>query len=483
MNVPKQSLRIYLLGPFRVVRDGETLSDKCWPQRKTKTLLKLLVSQRGKPFTQDQLVDSLFPNLALDKAIKSLYNRISELRRVLEPDLKRGSRSAYILRVGPGSYCFSDSANCWVDTEAFGREVATARKFQQVNRWPQAARHLQRALDLYQGAYLADDPYEEWTLDARERWGERHANALLEHAECQAKLGNPARAIDECRCVLRQQPTNEQAYRQMMTYAAHMGDGQRLVLAYRDCEEALWTRLKVKPAAETTARFEALQRQIGQRPALRQRPQRDPTPPPHAPRPPARRRMSWAVMTVLLLLSAAGWWGFSQLTFEAKAPSIAVLPFVNVGVHLPEGGGFPIEDFADGTTMELANALSQIPGLKVASTTSTFGFKGKNESVSQIGRQLNVSTVLEGNLLRAGNRMRITLQLIDVESGLHLWSGRYEADILDDSFAMLDELIPQIAEAIADQLKPLLQHPSHAPLNERLVEQFKQFFRRYIDVP
>jgi serine/threonine-protein kinase len=123
------------------------------------------------------------------------------------------------------------------------------------------------------------------------------------------------------------------------------------------------------------------------------------------------------------------------------ARSIAVLPFANMS------GDAENEYFSDGISEEIINALAQLPGLHVAARTSAFSFKGRNVDLRTIGDQLGVATVLEGSVRKAGNRLRITAQLIDVADGYHLWSERYDRE-LTDIFAIQDE----IASAIAAKL-------------------------------
>ena len=134
-----------------------------------------------------------------------------------------------------------------------------------------------------------------------------------------------------------------------------------------------------------------------------------------------------------------------QAAQAAPEKSIAVLPFASMSTD-PEN-----EFFADGITEEILNALSQVSELRVAGRTSSFSFKGKNQDLRQIGQALTVRTVLEGSVRRAGNRVRITAQLIDVTDGYHLWSERYDREITD-VFAVQDE----IAAAIAAKLKTTL---------------------------
>ncbi len=121
-----------------------------------------------------------------------------------------------------------------------------------------------------------------------------------------------------------------------------------------------------------------------------------------------------------------------------SANSIAVLPFVNMTSD-PEN-----EYFSDGVTEEIINALTRIEGLQVTARTSSFAFKGKNVDIREIGHQLGVETVLEGSVRKAGHRVRITAQLINVKDGYHLWSENYDRD-LEDIFALQDEISLKIA--------------------------------------
>jgi eukaryotic-like serine/threonine-protein kinase len=138
------------------------------------------------------------------------------------------------------------------------------------------------------------------------------------------------------------------------------------------------------------------------------------------------------------------------------SPSIAVLPFANMSAD-------PEQDyFAEGIAEELLNALAHIHDLRVVARTSAFALKGMNLDIREIGRKLNVKTVLEGSVRKAGNRLRITAQLISVEDGFHLWSERYDRDMAD-IFAIQDE----ITAAIVDSLKVALKLGERVALRKR----------------
>jgi serine/threonine protein kinase/Flp pilus assembly protein TadD len=125
----------------------------------------------------------------------------------------------------------------------------------------------------------------------------------------------------------------------------------------------------------------------------------------------------------------------------AGTKSIAVLPFVNMSAD-PEN-----EYFTDGIAEEIINALTKIQALRVASRTSSFAFKGKNQDIRKVGEQLNVTTVLEGSVRKAGTKLRVTAQLVNVTDGYHLWSEKYDRE-LQDVFAIQDEIAGNIVRAL-----------------------------------
>jgi serine/threonine protein kinase/Flp pilus assembly protein TadD len=125
----------------------------------------------------------------------------------------------------------------------------------------------------------------------------------------------------------------------------------------------------------------------------------------------------------------------------AAVRSIAVLPFVNMSNDAEN------EYFSDGIAEEIINALTRIQALRVASRTSSFAFKGKNEDIGEIGRKLKVATVLEGSVRKAGSRLRVTAQLVSVADGNNLWSERYDRQ-LEDVFEIQDEIAGNIVKAL-----------------------------------
>ncbi len=135
---------------------------------------------------------------------------------------------------------------------------------------------------------------------------------------------------------------------------------------------------------------------------------------------------------------------------ESQRKSVAVLPFVNMSSD-PEN-----EFFSDGITEDVINVLTRIDGLKVTARTSSFAFKGRNEDVRQIGRELGVSTVLEGSVRRAAGRVRVAAQLVETRTGYHLFSDVYDRS-LENIFQVQDDISSAIVEALRVHLGQLGQ--------------------------
>ena len=172
-------------------------------------------------------------------------------------------------------------------------------------------------------------------------------------------------------------------------------------------------------------------------------------------------------MIIVVLAAVVGWFLIDEYYFEPQetgistaavtqvdhavvegaeaAKSIAVLPFVNMSADVDN------EYFSDGISEELLNVLVKVSTLHVASRTSAFAYKGKDLPISQIARELKVDNILEGSVRKAGNRVRITAQLIDAKSDRHLWSETYERELVD-----IFDIQEEISNNIVDALKVAL---------------------------
>ena len=158
-----------------------------------------------------------------------------------------------------------------------------------------------------------------------------------------------------------------------------------------------------------------------------------------------RRNPTTAVLIVVSLAFAATVGVIIWKSTSSPPPpgaGVAVLPFVNMSPDRE------YDYLSDGITEDLCTTLSQIKGLRVPARTSSFVFKGKNENIRTIGKQLNVPTVLEGSVSKAGNKMRISVQLNNVTDGYHLWAATYDREMTD-----FLEIRSDISRRVADALK------------------------------
>jgi adenylate cyclase len=160
-----------------------------------------------------------------------------------------------------------------------------------------------------------------------------------------------------------------------------------------------------------------------------------------------KKRSSLALLAALLILVAAGAWYFRGANRPAEAAhlSIVVLPFANLS------GDPAQDDFADGITENLTTELSRIHDSFVIARNTAFTYKGKSIDAKAIGKELGVRYVLEGSVQRDQNRVRINAQLIDAESGAHLWADRFEEDVTD-LFKLQDQVVARLANTLGVEL-------------------------------
>src|SRR5438874_2509213 len=204
-------------------------------------------------------------------------------------------------------------------------------------------------------------------------------------------------------------------------------------------------------------------------------------------------RLVW-VGAVILALVGAGWWLAHQFlptkntltprqseaaTNSASQKSIAVLPFLNLSADKND------EYLSDGMTEELLNALTKVKGLRVPGRSSSFAFKGNNEEniFRKVGDQLHVGTVLEGSVRKAGDKLRVTAQLINVADGFHLWSETYDRD-MKDILAVQSDVARRVVDALQVQLgvdeeRALANKPTENPEAHRLYLLGRYHFAKF----
>src|SRR5437879_1471604 len=200
-------------------------------------------------------------------------------------------------------------------------------------------------------------------------------------------------------------------------------------------------------------------------------------------------KKKFAALIIGVAVVAAGLLAFqllrssrSTITATADTKSIAVLPFVNMSADKND------EYLSDGMTEELINVLSKMPGLRVPGRTSCFAFKGKNEGdiFRKVGDQLHVGTVLEGSVRKAGEKLRVTAQLINVSDGYHLWSTDYDGDV-KDILNFQSNVAEQVVQALQVQLgaeaaRALSKKPTENPEAHRLYLLGRYHFAKFTRV-
>jgi TolB-like protein/two-component SAPR family response regulator/Tfp pilus assembly protein PilF len=395
--------RFQVLGRFQAWYSGALKEETFWGRRKTLTLLKILLSEPGRVFTQDELIEWLFVDLDPHKAVSNLQARMSELRRCLEPEFSRNQESYYIETVGGVNYRWRTSAPYQIDVIAMQSLFREGEELFTDSAWNEAKTHYQSAFDLMQGDYLPEDRYEEWALNYRETFKESIIEAYFNFAECQARLGKFTAAIESIRNILGADPYRERAFRVSMLYAYLAGEQNEAHLTYQRCAQILRSDIGVIPSADTRNLYGRIQRQ--------------------------------EVLTLDALRGA-----FS-------ASSIAILPLSPLS---DEAEG---EYFSDGLTEDIIAQLSKIPDLKVISRTSVMKFKTTEKSLPEIGAELNVSTILEGSVRWSKKKVRVVVQLIRVDTDVHLWAETYDRE-LKDIFVIQSELARDISKALQAQISP-----------------------------
>lgn len=248
--VDNHTLRIYALGALRVYRGNELLFDDSWRNKPAKTIFKRLLTGRGQRYPKDVLIEELWPDAHPDVGINRLRVAIHELRKVLRGQ-DRDDRAS-IIGQQEGSYFFDVSVQHWTDVEAFEEAVDLAREHVAMARLREALEVYEKAEALYQGDYLRDDPFFEWSAATREQLRETRLTMLADAARIHAVLGEPGQAAAFCRKILRAEPWREEVYRHLMEYLVAAGRPHEALRAYEECRRTLQADIDAVPSPVTT---------------------------------------------------------------------------------------------------------------------------------------------------------------------------------------------------------------------------------------
>lgn len=255
-------LRLYLLGPFRMERDAQEVPASVWARPRDRALLKLLALQRGHVVTRDRLIDLLWPQLDGAAAVDSLHVAVSRLRRVLDPERRRGTGAPAIQRVDAG-YMLAASASIWVDVEEFRRLAAQGREWQRRAAWVPAIGALRAAEALWRGELLEEDGEAAWVLDARHALRTVRLAALESLAGCLLERGVADEALAVAEHGLALDPAREAFH--LLTMRAHVKAGRtaEALRAFARCRRILADELGAEPGPELRELHEHLLRDDG----------------------------------------------------------------------------------------------------------------------------------------------------------------------------------------------------------------------------
>ncbi len=241
-------LRIQLLGRFEVWRNGIPVPSAEWRGQKTRDLLKILLLAGGHYVAKEQLIEWLWPGADPDAAEANLRSAVSDLRRVLEPDLARGRDSTYIQTRHEG-YHFNAASSVVVDAATFERALQL-----------EGRSALEATLNAYPGDLLEEDPYAEWALAERARLRGLRLEALARLAELCLAQGDASKAIAAAEQGLALDGSRESLWRVLMRAHSLNSDRAAALAAFDRCRAALTRDLGTDPLPETLALHQALLR-------------------------------------------------------------------------------------------------------------------------------------------------------------------------------------------------------------------------------
>jgi DNA-binding SARP family transcriptional activator len=256
MKTGLEQVRVYLLGKFEVARETRVLKSQDWPRRKASALFQRLAFERR--ILKDQAIEFLWPERDLTSGANNLYRLLYSIRQTLDKHVGEGS-SGEIFSYEDGIMMLKDSV--WVDAREFER---LCRILPEENLGQRFERFTE-ALSLYQGDFLPDESYEEWTALHRSNLIRLHREVSLALANRRLEQGDLSGASGLLTRLLSKDPADEKAHRQLMRLYALAGRRQEALRQYQICLEVLETELGVEPDAETSALY--LQIQKGQYPA------------------------------------------------------------------------------------------------------------------------------------------------------------------------------------------------------------------------
>lgn len=375
------------------------------PGRKDRALLSYLSAHAGQPQARDRLVELIWPDAAEGAGRASLRQALSTIRKALgEP---------------AGALLVADRDTIVLRSERLGCDVAALEAL--------AAAPAPLAPAIPTGEFLeglsgVSAEFDSWRATEQARLAAlatRLLTAAADRAEAERRLADAAALLARALTI---DPLAEATHRRLMRVQAAMGRTDAALRQFRAIESLLDAELGIRPDGETLA----LVREIR---AMRQQHGAPATPMPGDPQPLGNDPQT------------SGGSGPPR----PDKPSVAVLPFQNIGADPDQ------EAFADGLSDEIVTMLCKIDRLFVVALSSTLIYKGRTVDLHQVSREQGVHHILAGSVRRAGERVRVSAQLVDAETGQQLWGDRFDRE-LGDIFALQDEIAREVAVALQVEL-------------------------------
>jgi adenylate cyclase len=406
-----RTLRLQVLGPF-TARWSDG-EPAALTNKKARALLAYLAVESNRPHARERLAGMLWGETGDERARHNLRQSLSAIRRCCGPVI-----------VSQGDLLRLDPTCCSADVIDFER-LAGADK----------ADELLRCLDLYRGELLEDlDPrepvYDEWLNLARARLRKVACRVVDDLVSALVDEGRHEEAIRALERRLLMDPSCEAAHRRLMELLARVGRRSEALRQFRTCVEVLERELGAEPDAETRNLHASLQ---SSEPATE-------TPEPGPVAPPG----------------------------EPTQPKLAVLPFDNLS-------GDADAYFVDGIVEDITTALSCFHSLVVIARGSSFAYRGRDVPERQIADELGAQFLVRGSVRRAGQRVRVNIQLLDAFASLQLWGHRFDGD-LEDVFEVQDEITSTVVSTLVGKVEAArLTHARGAPT--RLLDAYDLYLR------
>jgi len=424
---PTARMRISVLGPFELQRDGRPVPGL---PRKAQALLSFLVLNRGRPTPKEKLATLLWGNSGSEQAGQSLRQCMVSVRKAL------GAEADGLLLSDATTVSLAVSNVIAADVTEFEMRLEAAD-----------LDGLEAANALYRDEFLAGlsipiEPFERWVTIERQRFASMRLGALQRLAIARADAGRIDKAIAAGRQLIELDPLREEGHRLVMRLLADTGNRSGALLHYERCVRLLRDELDIAPDAETVRLAETMRSGSALPPVVASM-TADTLPVGTAARRDAQPFRAFASVATV-----------EEDLPHPDGPSIVILPFSNLG-------GDPGNDyFVQGLVEDITVALGREKWLFVIAAPSALAANDGASDLRAIGARLGVRYVLRGSIRANAGKVLFVVQLHDARLARHVWSGRFE-DRIDNLFAMQDRLTTKVAATIAPALMSVEVERAH----------------------